>query len=85
MCQLNKIGHDFSRVQVGKGRFTYECRLASCVESGQGKPCSATSRSVVSVPRSDEPESFFIGKMIRSVWVEILTRITRSCRIKTFR
>ena len=27
MCQLNKIGHDFSRVQVGKGRFTYKCRL----------------------------------------------------------
>ena len=22
MCQLNKIGHDFSRVQVGEGRFT---------------------------------------------------------------
>ena len=27
MYQLNKIGHDFSRVQVGKGRFTYKCRL----------------------------------------------------------
>ena len=27
MCQLNKIGHDFSRVHVGKNKFTYKCRL----------------------------------------------------------
>ena len=27
MCQLYRIGHDFSRVQVGKGRFTYKCRV----------------------------------------------------------
>ena len=27
MCQLNRIGHDFSRMQVGKGRFTCKCRL----------------------------------------------------------
>ena len=27
MSQLNRIGHDFSRVQVGKGRFTCKCRL----------------------------------------------------------
>ena len=27
MRQLNRIGHDFSHVQVGKGRFTYKCRL----------------------------------------------------------
>ena len=27
MSRLNKIGHDFSRVQVGKGRFTNKCRL----------------------------------------------------------
>ena len=73
MCQLNKIGHDFSRVQVGKGRFTYKCLL--CFLRGEraflkqllGKPCSATSRSVVplpvpvSVPTPDEHESFFIG------------------------
>ena len=53
MSQLNRIGHDFSRVQVGKGRFTYKCRL--CFLCGErtflkqllGKPCSATSRSVL--------------------------------------
>ena len=27
MFQLNRIGHDFSRVQFGKGRLTYKCRL----------------------------------------------------------
>ena len=74
MCQLNRIGHDFSRVQVGKGRFTYKCRL--CFLRGEraflkqllGKPCSAyfAQRSgplpaPVSIPTPDEPESFFIG------------------------
>ena len=47
--KLNRIGHDFSRVQVGKGRFTYKCRL--CFLRGEraflkqllGKPCSAIS------------------------------------------
>ena len=73
MCQLNRIGHDVSRVQVGKGRFTYKCRLCflrgerSFLKQLLGKPCSAPSRSVVplpvpvSIPTSDEPESFFIG------------------------
>ena len=64
MSQLNRIGHDFSRVQVGKGRFIYKCRL--CFLRGErtflkqllGKPCSAASHSV---PAPDEPESFFIG------------------------
>ena len=73
MSQLNRIGHDFSHVQVGKGRFTYKSRL--CFLCGErtflkqllGKPCSATSRSVlplpapVSAPAPDEPESFFVG------------------------
>ena len=73
MSQLHRIGNDFSRVQVGKGRFTYKCRL--CFLRGErtflkqllGKPCSVTSRSVlllpapVSAPAPDEPESFFIG------------------------
>ena len=68
MRQLNRIGHDFSRVQVGKGRFTYKCRL--CFLRGEraflkqhlGKPCSAVSRSAVplpasvSIPTLDEPE-----------------------------
>ena len=53
MCQLNRNGHDFSRVQVGKGRFTYKCRL--CFLRGErnflkqllGKPCSSTSRCAV--------------------------------------
>ena len=71
--QLNSIGHDFSRVQVGKGRFTYKCRL--CFLRGErtflkqllGETCSATLHSVVplpapvSAPTPDEPESFFIG------------------------
>ena len=73
MCQLNRIGHDFSRVQVGKGRLTYKCRLCflrgerSFLKQLLGKPCSATSRSVVplptpvSIPTPDEPGSFFIG------------------------
>ena len=49
MCQLNRIGHDFSRVQVGKGRFTYKCRLCflrgerSFLKQLLDKPCSATS------------------------------------------
>ena len=90
MCQLNKIGHDFSRVQVGKGRFTYMCRLCflrgerSFLKQLLGKPCTATS------PTSDEPESFFFGDTPSSEddpfgGVEILTRITKSCRIKTCR
>ena len=73
MRKLNTIGHDFGRVQVGKGRFTYKCRLCflrgerSFLKQLLGKPCSATSRSVVllpvpaSVSTPDEPESFFIG------------------------
>ena len=73
MSQLNRVGHDFSRVQVGKGRFTYKCRL--CFLRGEraflkqllGKPCSATSRNVlplpapVATPTPGEPESLFIG------------------------
>ena len=73
MCQLNRIGHDFSRVQVGQGRFTYKCRL--CFLCGErsflrhllGKPCSAALHSYVpspapvSIPTPDEPESFLIG------------------------
>ena len=73
MSQLNRIGHDFSRVQVGKGRFTYKCRVCflrggrSFLKQLFGKPCSSTSRDVVplpapvSVPTLDEPETFFIG------------------------
>ena len=75
MRQLNRIGHDFRRIQVGKGRFTYKCRF--CLLRGEkpflkqllGKPCSVVSRvrSValppipVSTPIPEEPESFFIG------------------------
>ena len=74
MAQLNEIGHDFSRVQVGKGRFTFKCRR--CFLRGErtflkqllGKPCSSRPRGVsparvpVSVShKPDEPESFFIG------------------------
>ena len=52
MSLLNRIGHDFGRVQVGKGRFTYTCRL--CFLRGERaflkqllrKPCSATARNV---------------------------------------
>ena len=73
MSQLNRVGHDFSRVQVGKGRFTYKCRLCflrgerSFLKQLLGKPCSATSHNVVpllapvATPTPDEPESFFIG------------------------
>ena len=62
-----------SRVQVGKGRFTYKCRLGflrgerTFLKQLLGKPCSATSRNVfplpapVSVPTPDVPESIFIG------------------------
>ena len=52
MSQLNRIGHDSSRVQVGKGRFTYKCRLCflrgerTFLEQLLGTPCSATSRNV---------------------------------------
>ena len=75
MCQLNKIGHHFSRVQAGKGRFTCKCRLCfSRVERAflkqlLGKPCSAISRSVVPLPvpvffpAPDEPEFFFISDL----------------------
>ena len=59
MRQLNRIGHDFRRIQVGKGRFTYKCRL--CFLRGErpflkqllGKPCSVVprvSRSVAPLP-----------------------------------
>ena len=73
MRQLNRIGHDFSCVQVGKRRFTYKCRL--CYLRGEraflkqllGKPCSAALHNVVPLPAPasvstpDEPKSFFIG------------------------
>ena len=75
MRQLNRIGHDFRRIQVGKGRFTYKCRF--CLLRGEkpflkqllGKPCSVVSRvrsvalppTPVSTPIPEEPESFFIG------------------------
>ena len=77
VSQLNRIGHDFSRVQVEKGRFTYKCRR--CFLRGErtflkqllGKPCSSRPRDALplpdpdSVPHAsstpDEPESFFIG------------------------
>ena len=73
MCQLNRIGHEFSRVQVGKGRFTFKCRL--CFLRGDrtflkqllGKPCYAAPCSALHPPvpapnpAPDEPQSFFIG------------------------
>ena len=75
MRQLNRIGHDFRRIQVGKGRFTYKCRF--CLLRGEkpflkqllGKPCSVVSRirsvalppTPASTPIPEEPESFFIG------------------------
>ena len=77
MSQLNRIGHDISRVQVGKGRFTFKCRR--CFLRGErtflkqllGKPCSSRPRDALplrvpdsvphAIPRLDEPESFFIG------------------------
>ena len=73
MRKLNTNGHDFSRVQVGKGRFTYKCRL--CFLRGEraflkqllDKPCSAALHNVVpllapvSVSTPDAPEPFFIG------------------------
>ena len=54
--QLNRIGHDFSRVQVGKGRFTCKCRLCflcrerSFLKQHLGKPCSAALHSIVPLP-----------------------------------
>ena len=77
MSQLNRSGHDFSQMQVGKGRFTFKCRR--CFLRGErtflkqllGKPCSSGPRDVLPLPapdfvphanpRPDEPESFFIG------------------------
>ena len=73
MRKLNTIGNDFSRVQVGKGRFTHKCCL--CFLRGEhaflkqllNKPCSAALHNVVPLPAPfsvstpDEPESFFIG------------------------
>ena len=73
MSQLNRIGHDFSRVQIGKERFTYRCRR--CFLRGErnflkhllGKPFSSRPCDALplpapgSVPTPDEPESFFIG------------------------
>ena len=50
MCQLNKIGHDFSRVQVGNGRFTKRCRFCflrgerSFLTSGQTPFCNFAQR-----------------------------------------
>ena len=73
MSQLNRIGHDFSRVHVGKGRFTNKCRRCflrgerSFLKQLLGNPCFAALHSVVplpapvSAPTPDEPESFFIG------------------------
>ena len=73
MCQLNRIGHGFSRVQVGQGMFTYKFRLCflrgerSFLKQLLSKPCSVALHSVVpslapvSAPTPDEPESFFIG------------------------
>ena len=73
MRQLNRIGHEFSHVQVGKGRFSYKCRLCF-LRGGRpflkqllGKPCSVVSRSTavrpapVSILIPEELESFFIG------------------------
>ena len=56
MRQLNRIGHGFSRVQVGKGRFTYKCRL--CFLRGDrtflkqilGKTCHAAPSSALHPP-----------------------------------
>ena len=76
MSLLNRIGHDFSRTQIGKGRYTFKCRR--CLFRGdrlflkrlQGTPCSARphdSRPPAPVPTHPassligEPESFFIG------------------------
>ena len=73
MSQLNRIGHGFSRVQVGKGRFTYKCRFCflrgdrTFLKQTLGKPCHAAPSSAphppvpVPNPPPDEPQSFFIG------------------------
>ena len=60
MSQLNRIGHGFSRVQVGKGRFTYKCRF--CFLCGdriflkqnpwKALPCSTEQRSSSASPCS---------------------------------
>ena len=43
MALLNRIGHDFSRTQIGKGRYTFECRLIRgdrlFLKRIQGGPC----------------------------------------------
>ena len=77
MSQLNRIGHDFSRVQVGKRSFTFECRR--CFLRGErtflkqllGKPCSSKPRDALplfapdsaphAIPGPDEPYSLSIG------------------------
>ena len=73
MCQLNRIGHRFSRVQVGKGRLTYKCHLCflrgdrNFLKRTLGKPCYAVPTSAIHPPilapnpMPDEPQSFFIG------------------------
>ena len=61
VMMTNGMGHDFSRVQVGKGRFTCKCR--HCFLRGErsflkrsflkqllGKPCSAALHSFVPLP-----------------------------------
>ena len=77
MALLNRIGHDFSRTQVGKGRYTFKCRR--CLIRGdqlflkrlQCTPCFFSSCHAHSLPapvpvqlacpQIDEPESFFSG------------------------
>ena len=102
MSQLNRIGHDFSRVQVGKGKFTCRCRL--CFLRGERaflkqllvKPVllfrAALSLcllpSLFPLLMNLSPSSLVTLphlKTIRSVGVEILTRTTKSCRIKICR
>ena len=73
MRQLNRTGHGFSRVQVGKGRFTYKCRFCflcgdqTFLKQTLGKHCYAAPSSAIHSPvpapnpAPDEPQSFFIG------------------------
>ena len=104
MSQLNRVGHDFSRVQVGKREVHLQMSsLFLCVGSSSflkqllGKPCSAafaqrcpSACSRLHSPHltSLNPSSLAIHphlKTIRSVGLEILTKIIKPCQIKGYR